>query len=193
MKKAYSNKIQDNLILRFFQFLDDKEVKLIDDSIFEWITYKFPEELDESIFPTLTIIRLQGRNLLEIPKFLLKCVNVTTLYLSDNYITDIENLENCTKLKRLYLCHNKIKEISGLDTLVDLNYLALMNNPITETTGLENLVSLSTIDLEGTKITRISNLGNDLKMLRKIFIDVEKLNKSSLERFKKLYPNVTIT
>ena len=52
-------------------------------------------------------------------------VNLETLYLESNQITDISPLSNLVNLESLYLANNPITDISPLKNFVNLSYLQL--------------------------------------------------------------------
>lgn len=64
---------------------------------------------------------------------------MTVLYLFNNEIAKIENLDNLKNLTCLYLQMNKINKIENLHKLVKLKKLYLGNNEISVVEGLENL------------------------------------------------------
>ena len=77
---------------------------------------------------------------------------LTTLSLSDNYITDITPLGSLTALEFLQLNGNLIGDISPLKGLTWLKTLYLDDNPITDFTPLYALTSLKTLSMKGVEI-----------------------------------------
>lgn len=77
---------------------------------------------------------------------------LTTLSLSDNYITDITPVSVLTELEFLQLNGNLIADISPLKGLTRLKTLYLDDNPITDFTPLYALTSLKTLSMKGVEI-----------------------------------------
>ena len=55
---------------------------------------------------------------------------LTRLYIYDNYITKIENLESCVNLQRLYLERNMIQRLEGLQNCCQLEELTLQEQKL---------------------------------------------------------------
>ena len=72
---------------------------------------------------------------------------LTRLYIDDNVISDISPLANLINLKRLEARRNQISDISVLAGLVNLKYLRLAVNPIIDTCPLINLPKLTDVDV----------------------------------------------
>ena len=66
-------------------------------------------------------------------------VNLKELYLSQNFIEKIENLEKLVKLEILDLAFNKISKLENIETLSELTDLWLNNNNISNPHDLEML------------------------------------------------------
>jgi len=64
-----------------------------------------------------------------------------SLFLQENLIDTIENLDHLTRLKHLNLSDNKIQVIEGLDHLIELETLQLRRNRI-GANGYSDLVGL---------------------------------------------------
>lgn len=92
--------------------------------------------------------------------------HVQILYLQENNIESLDNLDGFPNLETLILYSNRIKAIKGLDSLTRLKRLSLANNEIKTITNLEKLVSLERLDLSGNQISRISNLKALYKLQR---------------------------
>ena len=109
--------------------------------------------------------------------------------LSNNLISEIENLDDLASLKELNLSANHIKEIKGLSRLKNLEVLNLgirkeklyeqghgtdynsdqKSNVIIEIKNLENLQKLRFLNLSGNHIQEIKNLNHlDLEDLREM-------------------------
>jgi hypothetical protein len=92
--------------------------------------------------------------------------NVTSLWLSNNLISDISPLAGLTDLIELDLSHNQIEDISLLSGLTNLGKgfltggLNLGNNQISDITPLQNLTHLQTLALQNNQITDVTPLQN---------------------------------
>jgi|GEM_PF-3253334 len=95
--------------------------------------------------------------------------NLTTLFLHENQISDINVLSGLTTLELLSLHDNYIKNISPLARLSVLKQLYLGGNVISDITALKSLSKLENLDLAGNEITDISAL-TELTNLRELFI-----------------------
>ena len=82
----------------------------------------------------------------------LKDLNLKTLELSSNKITDIEVLKYITSLTTLYINNNQISDIESLGYLTSLNYLEMNSNKISDISPLANLTSLDNLSLNGNQI-----------------------------------------
>lgn len=78
-----------------------------------------------------------------------------TLYLEQNAIDTIQNLDALVNLRCLYLGRNAVQHIGlGLSLLVQLDTLDLSENYITCVDGLDGLPALRTLNLSGNKLKR---------------------------------------
>lgn len=129
--------------------------------------------LEDEIKAQKGILDLNNCNLETIPAEIAEMTWLTELYLYENQITKIENLEKLTKLKVLKLYRNKITKIENLETLVNLNYLTLRENEIQEITGLEKLTKLTRINLSNNQIRSIQPLLPYIKGKKPLTISLE--------------------
>ncbi|WP_235006997.1 leucine-rich repeat domain-containing protein, partial [Listeria monocytogenes] len=87
---------------------------------------------------------------------------LTSLYLSDNQISDISSLSGLTSLTSLYLSDNQISDISSLSGLTSLTSLYLSDNQISDISSLEGLLDAQDgfasllLHLENNKISDLS-------------------------------------
>lgn len=81
-----------------------------------------------------------------------------TLYLEQNAIADIENLDALVNLRCLYLGKNMISSTTGLTALTNLETLDLSENVIRSLTGLSNLPKLKTLSLSGNKLATVDDI-----------------------------------
>eukprot|EP01060_Flectonema_neradi_P022057 TRINITY_DN3025_c0_g1_i1.p1 TRINITY_DN3025_c0_g1~~TRINITY_DN3025_c0_g1_i1.p1 ORF type:complete len:453 (+),score=111.49 TRINITY_DN3025_c0_g1_i1:78-1436(+) len=122
----------------------------IDSCIAEYDGYRQPL-LNDQLF-------LHCKGFMEISKEIGKYKNVKALWLQQNALSKIENLELCPELGCVYLHQNCIKKISGLDKLVNLHTLNLSQNYITKIEGLENLPNLETLMLAHNRLSTLQSL-----------------------------------
>ncbi|KAJ9461330.1 Leucine-rich repeat-containing protein ODA7 [Diplonema papillatum] len=101
---------------------------------------------------------LHCRGFIRIDPVISRYTNVKALWLQQNAIGTIENLDALSQLGCLYLHQNCIREISGLDNLSQLHTLNLSQNYITKIEGLGALTQLETLLLSHNRITSIANL-----------------------------------
>ena len=94
------------------------------------------------------------------------CKNATALFLYDNRINRITNLERCTRLTHVCLQHNNIRRLEGLHTLYNLKKLRLGHNAITVVEGLHNCYELEELHIEDQKLPPGETLVFDPRSLR---------------------------
>ena len=110
---------------------------------------------------SLTQLYLDENSLIEVLdlQFL---VNLKTLHLRRNRIQDISFLTSLTSLEELYLLSNDISDISAIASLTSLETLRLDDNHIDDLNPISELVSLKTLGLSANaykrRITDISAL-----------------------------------
>ncbi len=92
--------------------------------------------------------------------------SLTYLDLSNNQISEINDLDSLAALTILDLSGNQIKEIRGLDSLGTLNELDLSRNQITEIKGLNSLTALTLLNLSFNQITEIKGLDSFTSLTR---------------------------
>lgn len=76
------------------------------------------------------------------------CKNLRVIYLQNNCLQKIENLDFARHLSHLYLQCNSINKIENLKNLVNLQKLFLGQNCIAVVEGLENLRHLQELHIE---------------------------------------------
>ena len=81
-----------------------------------------------------------------------------TLYLEQNAIADIENLDKLVNLRCLYLGKNMISVTVGLQMLTNLETLDLADNMIRTISGLSELPQLRTINISGNRLTTVDDI-----------------------------------
>jgi hypothetical protein len=91
-------------------------------------------------------------------------LNVASLSLTGNQITDISPLAELTNLWNLTLSSNQISDLTPLSNLTNLGRnmggLSLDNNQISDLTGLENLTNLGVLTLSNNQIVDVTPLQN---------------------------------
>lgn len=95
------------------------------------------------------------------------------LYLHNNDITKITNLEPLVTLKHLYLQKNKLKKIEGLSHLKQLKKLYLGCNEISVIEGLENLQNLEELHIEKQRLTKGESLCFDPRSTIKLTVSIK--------------------
>ena len=83
------------------------------------------------------------------------------IYLQNNCISKIENLNHLTRLVNINLSNNRIRMIEGLIGLTELKSLDLLGNLLPDTAACEELLhlpSLSSLDLTGNQISDHQNV-----------------------------------
>ncbi|MEG3843682.1 leucine-rich repeat domain-containing protein [Microcoleus sp. herbarium14] len=108
---------------------------------------------------TTTTLYLSNNRITDI-SFLGSLTNLTTLDLYNNQITDISFLGSLTNLTTLNLGANQITDISSLGSLTNLTTLHLYNNQITDISSLSSLTNLTRLHLYCNRITDISSLSS---------------------------------
>ena len=99
-----------------------------------------------------------------------KFKNLTTLWLSNNQISDITPLKDLTNLTWLYLDSNNISDLTRLAALTNLETLWLSSNQISDLTRLAGLTNLTTLDLHDNQISDITPL-KDLTNLTWLYLN----------------------
>ncbi|XP_076268156.1 uncharacterized protein LOC143201150 isoform X2 [Rhynchophorus ferrugineus] len=116
----------------------------------------------------------QDKHLVKIPSFS-NGHDIETLYMYNNDIAIIENLDDLISLKKLYLQNNKIGRIENLGRLKQLKKLYLSKNNISVLEGLEDLKELEELHIEKQNLVdniplcfdprTVSIISNSLKVL----------------------------
>ena len=94
--------------------------------------------------------------------------NLTHLYLDNNKISDIQNLNHLTQLKWLDLSFNNIKSIVNVDQLINLTDLSFYQNKISEVKNLDTLTQLSTLSLGNNQISDLDKTCVSLHSLQSL-------------------------
>jgi len=95
------------------------------------------------------------------------CLNLQSLYLGDNRISDITPLISLTGLKSLSLSMNLITNIDPLRNLVNLENLSLGSNRIWDLTPLSGLTKLRSLNLWANEISDITPLSSLINLTSK--------------------------
>lgn len=99
-----------------------------------------------------------------------KCKNLRVMYMQNNCITKIENLNFAVNLTHLYLQHNNLTKIENLQTLRNLTHLFLGYNNISVIEGLENLDKLLELHVENQHLSAGESLIFDPRSLQTISV-----------------------
>jgi len=86
-------------------------------------------------------------------------VELTSLNISQNTITNITPLENMEKLKTLYAFRNNIQDITPLESSKNMMVVNLNNNNIQDIAALKNHTSLNSLQLSDNQIIDLSPIG----------------------------------
>ncbi len=104
--------------------------------------------------------------------------NVTTLWLANNYITDISPLENCKLLSTLDLSRNSIVATTKQDGLAPISKLQSLvclkldnNSNIQTVKSLKRLIYLDTLSLSNNNIGNVSGIIDGMKCLTYLDLD----------------------
>jgi hypothetical protein len=109
---------------------------------------------------TLSVLRLVNCGISEINKNFCKLINLETLSLGENYISEIKNINNCVRLKSLQLYSNKISKIEFLQDCLLLEELNLADNQITKIENLDSLSYLKDLNLAANRIESLNNVSH---------------------------------
>lgn len=82
------------------------------------------------------------------------CKNLRVIYLQNNALTRIENLDFAENLTNLYMQHNNLTKIDNLGALRNLTKLCLGHNCISVVEGLENLEKLCELHIEKQRLLK---------------------------------------
>jgi Leucine-rich repeat (LRR) protein len=92
------------------------------------------------------------------------CLNLQSLFLWKNLVSDVTPLSGLTKLRGLQLGENRVTNISPFAGLINLQQLILNDNGCSDISALKNLTKLSDVNLAGNGITDISALAGKPEM-----------------------------
>lgn len=83
-------------------------------------------------------------------------VNLESLFLNNNQISDIRVLSDLTELRSLYLWKNNVTDISPLENLTNLEQLNISANEVSDIKAVENLSNLYRIHFDQNEVNNIS-------------------------------------
>lgn len=132
-----------------------------------YLRNNFLRSIPEDLPITIVELDLYDNHIAHAPRAVQSLTNLTILDYSFNSLKHIKHLDALTKLEELYLVQNKINSIANLESLTSLKMLELGANKIREIENLENLVALQQLWLGKNKITSMKNLSclKNLKIL----------------------------
>ena len=96
-------------------------------------------------------------------------INLEVFTLSNNYIDNIQGLNNQINLRTLNINYNFITKIEGLNNLIKLEVLELKNNHIDNIQGLDNQINLKILNLSSNNISKLNGI-TKLSMLTHIML-----------------------
>lgn len=103
----------------------------------------------------IKVLDLSYENLIDIPEYLLSCINLEELHLNNNQIKKLENLDNLINLRQLDISNNYITKLENLVNLKELTKLFCKNNQIKKLEGLNQLNRLQQITISGNEIVKV--------------------------------------
>lgn len=125
-------------------------------------------------FTSLTWLCLSANALKSVPRELAQLCNLKHLFISNNKIRLIENLDHCKDLETIDLRHNQLQEISGIAHLTKLSSLSVSGNRISEifphNFSTDKLVFLGLYGNNISNFQDIVAIVEMMKSLTKLFI-----------------------
>ena len=89
-------------------------------------------------------------------EFLKDNIELNSLYITNNKITDISAIQNLTKLKDIKFNKNSISSLKGIENLLNLEKLNVANNSLYDTYSYQDGTTLNNIDI----IKNLNKIGN---------------------------------
>ncbi|ELU18264.1 hypothetical protein CAPTEDRAFT_90529 [Capitella teleta] len=139
-------------------------------------TKKKRDEDIQHYLKRLTHLYLEGKFIDEIGDDLSSCRNLTVLYLYDNKLSHIPNLNQNFNLTHLYLQNNFISKMESLSGLPKLSKLYIGNNNITVIEGLDKLTCIQELHVENQKLPLGEKLLFDPRSLSALSRSLQVLN-----------------
>eukprot|EP00826_Nyctotherus_ovalis_P008709 TRINITY_DN12262_c0_g6_i1.p1 TRINITY_DN12262_c0_g6~~TRINITY_DN12262_c0_g6_i1.p1 ORF type:complete len:459 (-),score=117.87 TRINITY_DN12262_c0_g6_i1:358-1734(-) len=112
----------------------------------------------EAVGHSLDTLTVVGCELTRIEDCVQDLIRLRRLFLQENRIGRVENLENCRQLEELWLFSNQVANIENLDSNSMLRELNLADNKIKKIGNLSRLINLQTLDLSGNPIASLSEI-----------------------------------
>jgi len=157
-----------NLLQRFSGMarLPALEVLCLNENIIECMDRMNDKDIgeisqDESIFPSLKVLKLAGNKIMDINTLELgRMPSLLHLDLQDNNITQLTGLNRCVGLKELILDRNKIRQLQehSLMGLIHLRKLRMQENGLKQLSNFLALPSLRYLNLASNRIADLSEL-----------------------------------
>lgn len=145
---------------------------------------KILKEADEYLYDIKASMNIEPLGLLK---------NVSTLWLANNFITDISPLENCKLLATLDLSGNSISATASYDGLAPISRLQSLvclkldnNADIHTVKSLKRLIYLDTLSLSNNHIGNTSGILDSLTNLTYLDLDGNELTSFDADNFKYL-------
>lgn len=141
-------------------------------------TKKKRDETMHQYLKRLTHLYLENKGIDEVGDDISLCRNLSVLYLYDNHLTQVPNLNQNQHLTMLYLQNNNISRVEGLSHLTRLTKLYLGGNAITVIEGLEKLDRLQELHVENQTLPPGEKLLFDPRSIKAISNSLKVLNVS---------------
>jgi len=128
----------------------------------------------ESDVKDITVLDATGKNIKELLG-IENLVNLKSLNLEKNSISNIEPLRQLSNLEELCLDSNDIKDVSALENITSIKSLSLSTNRIDDISDLKNLTNLEKVNLDSNEIMDVSPLSG-MKYIKYINLSSNKIN-----------------
>ena len=151
------------------QFPDDNLYNAIKEELADYICY-FEDEnneiyLNKLAYQTLSYLNLNNKGITNISG-LEMFPNLSTLYLDDNNIENLQLIAFCSNLRELSLNNNNISEVNFNTEYSLIEALYLNNNNIQNVDNLANLGNLRILELGNNNISEINSINNNIFYLK---------------------------
>lgn len=121
-------------------------------------------EITEADMASLTMLVANDKGITDLTG-LEYAINLNTLFLRQNQISDLTPIQNCCLLVQLYLDTNYlISDITPLSNMTHLAYVGLSNNAISSIAALQNAYGLINLSMNNNQVADISPLQNHFQL-----------------------------
>ncbi len=129
--------------------------------------------LNETDLSNLSTIQGNGMEITDLSG-LEKCINLASLDLARNKISNLEPIKGLTKIQFLNLAANKIEDVQPLSGIIALQYLELSGNQLKTIEPLKGLTNMASLYLSTNNLTDISPVLGFTR-LSSLYLDHNKL------------------